>query len=35
MRCQDAAVIAAYTINELYPKIDPISGKVGELVKSN
>lgn len=29
----DANALANYTIHELYPKIDPITGKIAELVK--
>ena len=32
MRAKDMAALTAYTVQDLYPVIDPISGKVGELV---
>jgi len=32
MRNQDQAALAQFTISSLYPAIDPVSGKVGELV---
>jgi methyl-accepting chemotaxis protein len=32
MRDKDAAALAAYTVKDLYPVIDPISGKISELV---
>ncbi len=32
MRAKDMAGLTAYSVQDLYPVIDPISGKVGELV---
>ncbi len=32
MRDKDATALAAYTVKDLYPVIDPISGKISELV---
>lgn len=32
MRAKDMAALSAYTVQDLYPVIDPISGKISELV---
>ena len=32
MRSKDMAALTAYTVGELYPVIDPISGKISELI---